>query len=350
MAPLESLTKARRTPHAAWGVAQLAATLALLIWAYRRVDLSQLASTRLAPAWLLLAVASVAPAYAAAALRWSFTARRMGVPLSYRHALREVYLAGFLNSVLPTGLAGDVLRVARHARAGSSAEPSYERAFLSALLERFAGQVLLWLFLLASLCQWPLARLWPYLPWLSFPLLLAGGLAFAYFRRRIRRASAGADGALLSDARRALLGADALCVHVVTSSVVLAACTLGFACSAKAVLVQLGFLDLLRIVPPLLLASALPLSIGGFGVRETLSGLLYAENGLAAQSGSVAASIYGLAYVAASAPVALYVLLAPQAASFKRMCSRFGSRVEPRASTLARAHRGAAQPEEHSGS
>jgi uncharacterized membrane protein YbhN (UPF0104 family) len=312
---------ARQHAHKAWSVLQIAATLLLLAWAYARFDREPLRHNNLALGWLVLALACTAPAYAAAALRWSFTAQRLGVPVSFRRALPEVYLASFLNSLLPTGFAGDVLRAVRQSRSVAVDRSLYARAWLSVALERFAGQLVLWLLLLLSLAHGPLSayagvsRWWPLLvgllvlPW----LVVWRRRAFTALDVLLARGPARFDASLRVDLwpalRRALFADGALGVQLATSCTVLACCTLGFACCAKGLSVPLSFSDLLHIVPPVLALSALPLSIGGFGLREVASAALYAGSGLDAGTGVLVASTYGLLNLLGSAPGALFVWL-----------------------------------------
>ncbi len=296
-----------RSRAARWALTglQVSATLALLGWALRRVDPVLFTRARLAPGWLLIALLCTALAFAAAALRWSFTARRMGLALPFSRALPEVYLASFLNCVLPSGIAGDVLRAARQ----ETPPAQRTRAFLGVALERLSGQVVLWVGLALSLLGWP--QLGGALRWLG-PGLLLLALVLAWLRAGQLRALAaeeGATGGLVSAIWRALVADGALAVHVSTSLLVIGACALGFACTARGLSLPLSWSELARIVPPLLAVSALPISIGGFGLREAASAALYAESGLDAPSGIAVASLYGFLNLLGSAPGALYVWL-----------------------------------------
>jgi uncharacterized membrane protein YbhN (UPF0104 family) len=327
MAARDDTAPRSKPARALWSVVQLAVTVALLAWAYGRLDFSQLGARALALPWLALALACTAPAFLAAALRWSFTAQRLGVPLSFRRALREVYLASFLNSVLPSGIAGDVLRAARHGARSSLNRGQATRAWLAVVCERCAGQLLLWSLLLVSLAAFmppALAALGP-APW----LFLLAALGFGIWRARswlarVSAASAGqagedsmpaplARGAERSDLLHALESAllvnGAFVVQLTTSALVLVSCALGFACTAKGLSLPLSLTELVRIVPALLALSALPLSIGGFGVREVASATLYSASGLDAATGVLVASTFGLLNLLGSAPGALYTWL-----------------------------------------
>ncbi|HEX4352197.1 MAG TPA: lysylphosphatidylglycerol synthase transmembrane domain-containing protein, partial [Polyangiales bacterium] len=142
-----------RIASAAVGLALLGVTLAL-------VDRQQLfARLHLDPRYLALGASIALPQLALSALRWQFTARRLGVPLGYRAALREYALSTALNTILPFGLLGDAVRVARHDRRLQNDRARIDRSPLSAalhsvLVERSAGQLVLGFWALASLPLW----------------------------------------------------------------------------------------------------------------------------------------------------------------------------------------------------
>ena len=81
------------------------ALLALLAW---WLDASALLDglAGFDPRWALLGVAISLPQVALLAFRWRFTAGRLGLELPFGTAVREYYLALFLNQVLPGGVMG----------------------------------------------------------------------------------------------------------------------------------------------------------------------------------------------------------------------------------------------------
>ena len=83
--------------------------LGLLAW---RVDLSTLGAhfTDIRPLWALAALALTVPQVVLSAWRWRLTARRIGLSLALWPAVREYYLATFLNQILPGGVLGDATR------------------------------------------------------------------------------------------------------------------------------------------------------------------------------------------------------------------------------------------------
>src|SRR5215813_2988721 len=88
---------------------------------------------RFIAAFLLLSL----PLYLLYAWRWHFTAARVGAPLRFRRAYLDYYLSTLLNQVLPVGVAGDVVRAARHR--GRLGAEEWGPAARAVILERFSG-------------------------------------------------------------------------------------------------------------------------------------------------------------------------------------------------------------------
>jgi uncharacterized membrane protein YbhN (UPF0104 family) len=283
------------------GPLQLAVSLGLLVWVVLRVDFGPLRSAQTQPGWLGLTLLCTLPAYALAALRWSFTAERLGAALGFRRALREVYAANLLNCVLPSGVAGEALRVVRHGRAlrrERTLAAVLPRALGAVLLERFSGQLVLWLMIVCSLSSWRTGAPLSLALWLCvvvLPPLLALVLvrSFDKVAPQLRVGWAVHEG---------LVARGAVWMQLATSSAVLSCCLLGFFCAARGLGVPLTGRDAWHIVPPMLLASALPVSVGGFGLREASSAALYGAAGLEPGTGAAVAALYGLANLLGALP------------------------------------------------
>src|SRR3546814_13404904 len=78
------------------------------------------------PASLFLGVLIVQSQIVLSAMRWRFTAGRLGMRLTRGRAVGEYYVATFLNQVLPGGVAGDALRTWRNRAPIAAAEAGAE--------------------------------------------------------------------------------------------------------------------------------------------------------------------------------------------------------------------------------
>ncbi|WP_205598521.1 lysylphosphatidylglycerol synthase domain-containing protein, partial [Halomonas sp. NO4] len=171
---------------------------ALALWLDPRTVVA--AVEGVAPGWVLLGLALTLPQVALCAWRWRLTARLLDLPLGWRRALHDYYLALFLNQVLPGGVMGDAARAWRHA--GASGRRG--GAWRAVVIERASGQLAMLLLTLAVLLASSLWHdvLWRVLQAVARPVVtaspgalglgalafvLGGGLAVAGARRLHRR-------------------------------------------------------------------------------------------------------------------------------------------------------------------
>jgi uncharacterized membrane protein YbhN (UPF0104 family) len=244
----------------------------------------------LAPGWMALAVALLAGQIVLSALRWRHTAGRLGLHLCRTEAIREYFLAVLANSLLPGGVLGDVARSARaRHRAGLGAAVS------SVVVERAAGQVALALAAGAGVAAW----LWPWpgawvLAGLGLGAVLAAlGLAFG-----------GRVGALL---RRVWVDGGAWRVQGGLSLAILGCNLGGFWAAARAVGLTLPWPEAPALLAAALAAMAVPLSVGGWGLREAAAAAIWPLAGIAPEAAVAAGIAFGLAAVLAALPGALFI-------------------------------------------
>ncbi len=92
-------------------------TLAFLAAIVLRTDLNALGQSLSRTSWTIVAVclALVQLQIVLSALRWRFTSRRLGQDIAPLKAIRESYVASFLNQTLPGGVGGDAIQSVAHA-------------------------------------------------------------------------------------------------------------------------------------------------------------------------------------------------------------------------------------------
>jgi uncharacterized membrane protein YbhN (UPF0104 family) len=273
--------------------------------------------------WVAISLALTLPLYALYAWRWSFTAARVGAPISFRHAWVEYYASTLLNQVLPVGVAGDVVRALRHhgrlERAGAASLGPAARAIV---LERLSGLLGLALFVVASAGVWLARGRRDLVPvGVGALALVAGGALFV-----ARRARGGDDDGrapdrlglshlglsrLAADGRAALVARGALGVQLALSTAAVALLVALFASAARAAGVAVDVLTALEVVPLMLAATVVPFAFAGWGVREATTAALYRLLGLDAVTGVTVSVAFGLLNLAAAAP-GLIVLALPQ--------------------------------------
>jgi hypothetical protein len=233
------------------------------------------------------------------AWRWSLVAAGLGVRLPLREAVTAYYRSQFLNVTLPGGIAGDVHRAARHGlHIGDMG-----LGVRAALLDRVAGQtvqVVLTLALLSAFTSPVRAYLLPAAIVLVLAALAVAVAAWAAATRwqsvgRVLR-SAGAD-------LRAGLFARGNWVPVTAASAVVALGHLAtFLVAARTAGVTAPLTVLLPLTVLVLQATAVPLSVAGWGPREGVAAWAFAATGLSASWGVASAVTFGVLVFAASLP------------------------------------------------
>ena len=282
--------------------AKAAVSIGLLYFALSRTDFSAVAArlTRLDVAWSLLAVAVLGVQIVLISIRWRRIAASCDAELSLGRACHLNLVATFFNQVLPSTVGGDAVRLWLFARDGAG----WSKATYSVLLDRFVG--VLALALLVVVC----------LPW-SFQLIqnpigrslllaigcgsVAAGIAFVALgsrdwawmqrfwpTRHAAELARTALGMFKSAATLVLLLTVSLATHVMTAAAAWSV--------ARAVTVPFEFLHALLLVPPVALIATVPISIAGWGVRESALMLAFAYAGLSQSDGLVVSILFGAAY------------------------------------------------------
>jgi uncharacterized membrane protein YbhN (UPF0104 family) len=258
------------------------------------------------------------PQVALSAFRWRFTAGRLGIDLPLSTALREYYLATFLNQVLPGGVMGDASRAWRHARTagGVAAEDDavvrvpLGPAVRAVILERASGQIVMCAVAALSLAVTPLA--FGTAPGVVV-LALLGGCGAVGLGVLLARRSAPGVGPLASvwrDVHATLLARDVLGVQLATSALVVGSYVAMYVVAARAVGVDTPVGTLLPLVAPVLVSMLIPATVAGWGVREATAAGLWTAVGLTAVDGVAISAAYGIVVLVSSLPGALLLLSA----------------------------------------
>lgn len=285
-----------------WRLAMPCILLLAVGWA---VDPARIAAhlLRAEPAWLIAGLVVVQAQVVGSALRWRYTVARLGRRLTVPHVLREYYLASLLNQVLPGGVTGDAARIARNRHAGGVGAVAY-----GVIIERLAGQVALVAVTLVGLLAWP---------WIAggglpdeatagiraLAVLFAGSALAALLLMRFGPAAwrpwLGGFGPAV---RRAWWADGAWLVQGVSSVVIVGTYLLVFAIAAYAIDQPLPWPAVPIVVPLVLFTMLLPISVGGWGVREVAAAALWPVVGLTAEAGVATSVLYGLLSLVGALP------------------------------------------------
>lgn len=281
--------------------------VALVLWWTDAAEAgARLAAT--APGWLALAAALLVAQTVLMALRWRLTAARLGIRIAPARAVGEYLLAQAVNATLPGGVLGDAARAVR-SRDGAG----LTRAAHAVMIERMAGQVAMAAVAATGLAVGlavPGGIAWPAWTGPAAATALAALALAPPLARRLARGSA-AVAAFARSAREALLHPDALPRQAALGLAIAALNLLAFAACARATGTSLGPEAVATLVPLILAAMLVPLSVAGWGWREGAAAALFPLAGASPSAGVAAGLAFGAAVLATSVPGLLWPALAP---------------------------------------
>jgi uncharacterized protein (TIRG00374 family) len=282
-------------------LAKAAISIFLLYVSLRWINISELTErlSRLEPAWIVLALFLMVSQIVMLAARWREIAAACGADLAFISALQITFIATFFNQVLPSTVGGDGARIWLLARKGAG----WARATYSVLIDRIVGVFFLALIVIACL-PWtfelihdPIAR--------TVPLVIGFGAVIATFvfmligtkygqwfdrwtlTRHLSAASRAAISLCGSGRSIAIVIVFTITIHLLTITVAW--------CCIKAIAAPVSFAQVLFLIPPVLLISTIPVSIAGWGVRESSMIAAFAYAGLAQSNGLTLSILFGAA-------------------------------------------------------
>jgi uncharacterized membrane protein YbhN (UPF0104 family) len=260
--------------------------------------------------WLAAAVLIMIVQVGLIALRWQAIVEACNEPnappFTIMKLLRYMFVAGFFNQTLPSSVGGDAVRIWLLARDNGG----WRSATYSVLIDRMVGVLVLALLVIVCL-PWSFALISSVAGRIALLVVGFGSvgacftfLALGYVRwrwldrwwltRQMVAAASTARGVFGAASSRTSIIAYSLIIHLMT---VTAAWWL-----AKAVAAPLEWSQALFLVLPVLLIATLPLSIAGWGTRETAMVLAFGHAGLAETDGLVVSVLLGIATFAAGLP------------------------------------------------
>jgi uncharacterized membrane protein YbhN (UPF0104 family) len=281
---------------------RLAAGVAVLWFLWRQVGAAPFEDGLRAVTWqaVLAAVMLTVLTTVCSAWRWRVVARALGVDIGLPDAVCAYYRSLFLNSVLPGGVLGDLHRAVMHGRrAGDMA-----RGLRAVAWERMWGQVIQAVVTVVVLLTLP-SPVRPALPYVLAGAAGLAGCAALIVRRAARRGRprlARAARAVSADLRCGLLAPDVWPQLTLASVLVVAGHTVTFVIAARVAGCTAPLGELVALLMVVQVAVVIPLSIGGWGLREGAAAWAFAAAGLGAAAGVTVATLYAVLMLAAVAP------------------------------------------------
>jgi len=283
-------------------LAKAGITAVVTWWLLQVVDVGRTLSLLrdLDPFPLVAALLVLLAQAAAGALRWRAIVLLQGGRLGIVRAMHLFFLGTFFNQTLSSTIGGDAVRVWRLRAAGVT----LGRAAGGVALERLAGLLTLGVLAAAAL---PLTQ-GPALVALSLlagaSVLMAGLIALG-----VRLGSPGSPWRrIMEDAHAVLLSRNGVVVLCLSILIHLSG-ALALWAVAMGVGLEVPLLPCLVLVPPAMLVATLPISLGGWGVREGVLVAAFGIVGVPADAALAVSVAFGL-LVMASGVVGLSVWFA----------------------------------------
>ena len=253
--------------------------------------------TQLDPAWLITGLAIVGLQTFLLSVRWRDIAFRCGAMLTLGRAFEFTVISVFFGQVLPATIGGDAVRIWLLARKGAG----WSAATYSVLLDRIVGVLALALIVLGCL-PWSLALVKNPVGRSALFLIGFGSIAAATAfivaghipPDWVRRWWPARHFLQLAVRLRELLFSSATGMRTMAISLLCQVLTAAIAwCVARAAAAPFEFAYALLLIPPVTLISTVPISIAGWGVRETALILAFGYAGLPQSDALIVSILFG---------------------------------------------------------
>lgn len=275
---------------------------ALIVFVLSKIDLAT-AKARIAavaPEMLVLAALAFLLQYAVCAMRWRSVLMALGGRISIPRIIHLFYIASFFHQTLPASVGGDAVRAYLTYRDGVSLRISVSGIMLERVCT-IAGLVLL----VALVQPFFLPRVGAEVGvWMTYvvagaTVVMIGGVVFLSLLDRIpesyrRWRLVSALAKLAADTRTLFFSPVAALRSLAWSVAGHANLALAIYLLARGLHLDIGLLDCLALFPPVLLMTALPISIAGWGVREGSMVYAFGLIGVATSDALILSVLYGL--------------------------------------------------------
>lgn len=279
----------------------------LLYLSLHRVNLDSVGARLggLDPGWIVFTLIVLCISTLLSSLRWREIVAICGAKLPLATALRFGFIGQFFSQVLPSTVGGDVARVWLLARNGAG----WSTAIYSVLIDRVVGVSALAIVVVACL-PWTLGLVHDPIARATLALIGFGALAAAlvflvlglrqlrllerwWLTRHLAKASRLAWRLCRSAGAGTRVATFSFAIHLATVLVAWG--------SARAAHASVDFAQILLLVLPVILIATIPISIAGWGVRESAMILAFSYAGLSENDGLIVSILFGAESLAVGA-------------------------------------------------
>ena len=241
--------------------------------------------------------------YVLSAYRWMYISSKNGSEMNFLYCLKFYYISTFINNILPGGVVGDIYR-AYSARESDNNLINLSKSVQGIVFERLSGQIMMFFIFLISLTFFFLinakyvAFLFTVVPVLLITFIIYIVVRKIYFNKI-------SSNEIVINFRKIFSG-KIFWNHTIISFFVVLSYIVIYIISAEAL--SIDYFTFFVFTPIVLFSMTLPVSIGGWGVREGTALLIAFLLGLSASSSISVAVMYGILNLFCSLP-GLYFFL-----------------------------------------
>ena len=232
--------------------------------------------------------------YALSAWRWCYIASKNHSMINYGDALRYYYIAGFMNNILPTGIIGDIYRTL-NIKINNRSSGNFIKSLQSVIFERLSGQIALIVTFIFSLevffivNQKYQASIYLFIIIIVFSVIIK--LLFVYQKK---------NKYLINF--KYIFSGKRLYRHFMMSLIIVMTYITTYIVCAYSLNLNIDLISFFVFAPIILLSMTLPVSIGGWGIRETTALVISFLLGLSVSASVTVAIVYGLCNLLCSLP------------------------------------------------
>jgi uncharacterized membrane protein YbhN (UPF0104 family) len=237
--------------------------------------------------------------YLLSAWRWHFIALNTKSKIDYHDAIKFYYISGFLNNILPTGILGDIYRTMNIKV--NNEKGNILKSFQSVIFERLSGQVsLLVTFILSLAFLFFMNKKYEALFYTLTLIIILILLTKLFFKYNLK--------SKYINNFKYIFSGRLFYKHFFLSLIIVITYITTYIICALALELNIDIVSFFVFAPLVLFSMTLPVSIGGWGVRETTALAVSFLLGLSVSASVTVAIVYGLTNLICSVP-GLYFLI-----------------------------------------
>ena len=237
--------------------------------------------------------------YLLSAWRWHFIALNTKSKIDYHDAIKFYYISGFLNNILPTGILGDIYRTMNIKV--NNEKGNILKSFQSVIFERLSGQVsLLVTFILSLAFLFFMNKKYEAFFYTLTLIIILILLIKLFFKFNLK--------SKYINNFKYIFSGKLFYKHFFLSLIIVITYITTYIICALALELNIDIISFFVFAPLVLFSMTLPVSIGGWGVRETTALAVSFLLGLSVSASVTVAIVYGLTNLICSVP-GLYFLI-----------------------------------------